>query len=200
MSVAKAAALPLDSRSEQEIRAGSAHDELAARLPEGLMSRGFALLFGLLAGCGQRAPASAPNDKLGQPMSFSLPSDEGALVSVPIAGAHATVLDFFGPSCEPCRKALPALYEQRGALASHGARLVLVAVLADGESTNDARRALSSWGVLSAPFLVDREGTGRREAGVMNLPATIVLDERGVTKWAAPLGASAAEVVTAATE
>ena len=177
----------------------AARDELAARLPEGLMSRRFALLFGLLAGCGQSAPASAPNDKLGQPMSFSLPSDEGALVSVPIAGAHATVLDFFGPSCEPCRKALPALYEQRGALASHGARLVLVAVLADGESTNDARRALSSWGV-SAPFLVDREGTGRREAGVMNLPATIVLDERGVTKWAAPLGASAAEVVTAASE
>jgi thiol-disulfide isomerase/thioredoxin len=130
-------------------------------------------------------------------VAFSLPSNEGALVSVPLAGAQATVLDFFGPSCEPCRKALPALYAERAALATHGAQLVLIAVLADGESTGDAVRALSSWGV-NAPFLVDREGTGRREAGVRALPATIVLDERGVTKWAAPPGASAADVLAAA--
>jgi len=161
------------------------------------MSLRFALLFGLLSGCGPGAPVSAPNDKLGQPVSFSLPTNEGALVSVPLAGARSTVLDFFGPSCEPCRKALPALYAQRDKLATHGAQLLLIAILADGESTADATRALSSWGV-SAPFLVDSEGTGRREAGVRNLPATLVLDERGVTKWAAPVGASAADVVAAA--
>ncbi|HEY3253529.1 MAG TPA: TlpA disulfide reductase family protein [Polyangiaceae bacterium] len=161
------------------------------------MVRRFALLFGLLSGCAAGPIASAPNDKLGQPVSFSLPSNEGALVSVPAAGAHRTVLDFFGPSCEPCRKALPALYQQRGVLAAHGAQLLLVAVLAGGESTDDARRALASWGV-NAPFLVDSEGTGRREAGVMNLPATLVLDEHGVTKWSAPAGASAADVLAAA--
>jgi thiol-disulfide isomerase/thioredoxin len=156
-----------------------------------------ALLFGLLSGCGQGALASAPNAKLGQPVAFSLPSNEGSLVSVPLAGAHATVLDFFGPSCEPCRKALPALHAQRSALAAHGAKLVLIAVLADGESTEDAKRALSSWGVRAA-FLIDREGTGRREAGVRELPATLVLDQHGITKWAAPVGASAQDVVAAA--
>lgn len=199
MSVAKAAGPPLDSRSDPEIWRQRAREKLARGCPESVMNRRFALLFGLLAGCGQGTPASAPNDKLGQPVSFSLPSNEGALVSVPIAGAHATVLDFFGPSCEPCRRALPALHAQRELLASGGARLVLVAVLADGESTDDARRALSSWGV-KAPFLVDREGTGRREAGVTSLPATIVLDARGVTKWAAPARASAADVVAAAVD
>ena len=153
-------------------------------------------LFGLLSGCGPRLPASAANDKLGQPVAFSLPSNDGALVSVPAAHARATVLDFFGPSCEPCRKALPALYARREALASRGATLILIAVLAEGESTDDARRALASWGV-SAPFLVDNEGTGRREAGVLSLPATLVLDERGVTKWAAPPSASPADVVAA---
>ena len=162
-----------------------------------VMSLRFALLLGLLSGCRPGAPASAANDKLGQPVSFSLPTNDGALVSVPLPGAQATVLDFFGPSCEPCRKALPALFAQRGALASQGAQLVLIAVLADGESTDDAKRALAAWGV-SSRFLVDSEGTGRREAGVMNLPATLVLDERGVTKWAAPAGASAADVVAAA--
>jgi thiol-disulfide isomerase/thioredoxin len=161
------------------------------------MIRRFALLFWLSSGCGQGAPASAPHHELGRPVAFSLPTNEGALVSVPLAGAHATVLDFFGPSCEPCRKALPALYRERGELANHGAKLVLIAVLADGESTDDAKRALSSWGV-SAPFLIDREGTGLREAGLKVLPATLVLDERGVTKWVAPIGASAADVVAAA--
>jgi hypothetical protein len=161
------------------------------------MSLRFALLFGLFSGCGQGVPASAPNDKLGQPVAFSLPTNEGALVGVPLAGAHSTVLDFFGPSCEPCRKAVPALFRERDVLAAHGSRLVLVAVLADGESTDDAARALSSWGV-SAPFLIDREGTGRREAGVRALPATLVLDERGVTRRAAPVGAPAADVVAAA--
>jgi thiol-disulfide isomerase/thioredoxin len=163
------------------------------------MNSRVALLFCLISACKQGIPASAANDKLGQPVSFSLPSNEGKLVSVPLAGAHATVLDFFGPNCEPCRKALPALYAERAALASHGAKLVLIAVLADNESTDDAQRALASWGV-SAPFLVDREGTGRREAGVLDLPATLVLDERGVTKWAAPVGASTADVVAAAVE
>jgi hypothetical protein len=48
--------------------------------------------------------------------------------------------------------------------------------------------------------LVDSEGTGRREAGVKNLPATLVLDERGVSRWVAPVGASATDVVAAAVE
>lgn len=162
----------------------------------GPMSRRLAVFLGLLAGCGHGTLPSAPNDKLGQPVSFSLPSNDGQLVSVPLAGARVTVLDFFGPSCEPCRKGVPALYAQRRALAARGAKLALVAVLADGESTEDAARALKSWGV-SAPFLVDHEGTGRREAGVTTLPATLVLDERGVTKWAAPVGASANDVLVA---
>jgi len=157
----------------------------------------FAVLFGLLTGCGHGALASAPNDKLGQPISFSLPTNEGALVSVPLPGAHVTVLDFFGPSCEPCRRALPALYAQRGSLAQQGAKLLLVAVLADNESTEDAARALATWGV-NAVFLVDSAGTGLREAGVTQLPATLVLDDRGIAKWAAPVGASTADVVAAA--
>jgi thiol-disulfide isomerase/thioredoxin len=147
--------------------------------------------------CGGRgAPLSAPSDKLGQAVSFSLPSDEGALVTVPLAGARATVLDFFGPTCEPCKKRVPELCAQRGALTAHGAKLVLVAVLAEGESGDDAKRALLSWGV-TAPFLVDNQGTGKSEAGVTALPTTIVLDARGEERWVAPAASSAADVVTA---
>jgi len=92
---------------------------------------------------------------------------------------------------------LPALYAQRGSLAQQGAKLLLVAVLADNESAEDAARALATWGV-NAVFLVDSAGTGLREAGVTQLPATLVLDDRGIAKWAAPAGASTADVVAAA--
>jgi thiol-disulfide isomerase/thioredoxin len=107
------------------------------------------------------------------------------------------VLDFFGPTCEACRKALPALYAKRAELEAHGAQLVLIAVLADGESSDAAQRALTSWGVR-ASFLVDSQGTGRREAGVTALPTTMVIDTRGVVSWVARSGATAEQTVAAA--
>jgi hypothetical protein len=73
---------------------------------------------------------------------------------------------------------------------------VLVAVLSDAESTDAARAALASWGV-SAPFLVDRGDVLRREAGVRDLPATLVVGQDGVVRWVAP-PLSKADVVQAA--
>jgi len=148
----------------------------------------------LVAGCGAATPGSAPTTT--KAVGFSLPSDEGALVTIPVSGARATVLDFFGPTCEPCKAKVPALEAKRTELAAKGAKLVLVGVLGDGESTADAKRALGSWGV-SAPFLVDRDGTGKREAGVVNLPATIVIDASGAVTWVATPTATADEVVAA---
>lgn len=155
----------------------------------------------LLAACGRAAPVpsvlpSAASDKLGREVSFSLATSDGALVTVPIAGARSTVLDFFAPTCTPCKKSLPELYAMRDELAAQGARLVLVAVLGDGESSSDAQRALESWGV-HAPFLVDSGDTARREAGVTALPATLVLDAHGTLRWSAPAGTSARDVLAA---
>jgi hypothetical protein len=103
-------------------------------------------------------------------------------------------LDFFSPSCDPCREKVPALVAKRGELEARGAKLVLVAVLADSESTNDAQRSLASWGV-SEGFLVDKGGVSNREAGVSGLPATLVLDADGGRVWTAPPTATAADVL-----
>jgi hypothetical protein len=147
--------------------------------------------------CGpSAAPSALPAAPNGPAVSFSLPSSSGDLVTVPIAGARQTVLDFFGPTCEPCAKKVPELVGRRADIEKRGARLVLVAVLADGESTADAERALSKWGVRS-PFLVDRAGVSLREAGVKDLPSTIILDSNGATRWRAPLGATADDVLRA---
>lgn len=149
-----------------------------------------------LAGCGHGPPPSAPNSLLGQTVSFSLPSDAGALVSVPVSGARYTVLDFFAPSCKPCSKKLPKLYAKRDALQAKGAQLVLVGDLGDA-TTDDAQKALASWGLQGATFLVDHGDVSRVSAGVTGLPATLVLDAKGTLRWAAPPTATAEQVVDA---
>lgn len=142
------------------------------------------------------APAAPPPLASGPEVSFSLPSDTGDLVTVPLPGAKHTVLDFFGPTCEPCAKKVPELVGRRAEIERHGGRLVLVAVLADGESTADAERALKKWGARTS-FLVDRAGVSLREAGVKDLPSTIILDANGRTRWRAAVGATADDVMHA---
>ena len=148
-----------------------------------------------LLGCGSALP-SAPSPKLHQSVDFSLPSDTGSLVSIPLPSADITVLDAWAPSCVPCRKKLPALHARKAELEARGGKLVLVAVLSDGESTDDARATLSQWGVVE-PFLVDHGDTLRREAGVSALPTTLLIDARAVLRWVAPVDATAADVVKA---
>jgi hypothetical protein len=144
-------------------------------------------------------PASTPAESAATntaPVTFSLPSNEGALVSVPLAGSRTTVLDFFGPTCEPCAKKVPELVRRRAEIEAHGAKLVLVAVLADTESTADAEGALARWGAPTA-FLVDKGDVSRREAGISALPSTLVVGADGRVRWRAPPKASADDVISA---
>lgn len=154
-------------------------------------------LLSLLA-CGTAPPPSAASPVLGERVQIHLPSDEGALVALPLEGARATVIDVFGPTCEPCREKVPALLARRGELRGVGARVVLVAVLADSETTADAREALQSWGVEGASFLVDRGDLLSREAAVEGLPASLVLSPAGEVRWVADVTSSAEDVVAAA--
>jgi len=149
----------------------------------------------LLTSCA-KTPATGTSDAApARQVSFSLPSDDGNLVTVPLPNM-TTVVDAWAPTCKPCREKLPALYARRAEIEAHGGKLVLVAVLSEAESTEDARAALTSWGV-SAPFLIDRGDVLRREAGVNSLPATLVLDEQQHVRWVAPPNASADDVVAA---
>jgi hypothetical protein len=82
-------------------------------------------------------------------------------------------------------------------LEQHGVELVLVAVLSDSESTEDAKKVLSSWGVTRS-FLIDRGDALRREVGIESLPGTVLLTSSGEVRWTAPPNAAAADVVAAA--
>lgn len=126
---------------------------------------------------------------------MDLPSDGGSLVSIG-GGGQPLVLDFWAPSCVPCATKVPELVAREPDLRASGARLVLVGVLADGETTEMARETLASWGV-ERPFLIDREDVSRRAAGVTDLPATLVLNGQHVATWAGSPTSPANDVVAA---
>lgn len=154
-------------------------------------------LFALaLVSCVHARPRSAEHPMLGRPVNLALPSDDGVLVTVPVESARTTVLDFWAPSCVPCKAKLPELVRREGELRAKGARLVLVAVLAEGESTDKAKETLVSWGVR-APFLIDRGDQSKTQAGVRDLPATLVIDAVGKLLWCAPATANADDVIGA---
>jgi hypothetical protein len=92
---------------------------------------------------------------------------------------------------------LPDLVAQRPALSRYRADLVLVAVLADGESTEQAEETLRAWGIAGERFLVDRDDVSLNEAGVTSLPTTQLYDNAGALAWTAPRNATARDVVQA---
>lgn len=151
----------------------------------------------LALGCGGSPATPASSTPLRTGIAFELPSDGGALVPIPQPSSRVTVIDAFGPTCAPCREKLPALLARKAEIEASGAKLVLVAVLGDGESTEDAAAALRSWGVES-PFLVDRGDVLLRQLGLKGLPGAYVIARNGDLRWEAPPTASADDVVAAA--
>lgn len=117
-------------------------------------------------------------------MSFTLPSDRGESVTLPLPDGQPAVLEFWAPSCEPCADSLAAIEARRAEITNAGARLILVGVLPREMSPELARQRLADWGV-STEFLIDRESVSREALGVRALPATIVLDGAGKVRFTA---------------
>ncbi len=158
-------------------------------------------LLSVAVSCGSNMPPGAARAKTGE-VRLDLPTNGGQLMTIPSPSsgttARAFVLDFWAPSCVPCRTSVPALDATRRELRANGVELHLVAVLSEDETTASAEKTLRSWGVDS-PFLVDRVGASRAAAGVTALPTTLVLDRVGKVRWSAPLSAPTGDVVAAAT-
>jgi len=145
-------------------------------------------ILGLLVACscGGRSSeatlgATSPGG-LGRQVSYTLVSNDGELTRVPIPG-RITVLEYWAPTCKPCSKTLPRVAAMRDALRAHGAELVLVAVLAGDEPTEQAERTLVEWHIPGERFLIDRNEVSARSAAVRTLPTTQVLDATGSLHW-----------------
>jgi thiol-disulfide isomerase/thioredoxin len=106
------------------------------------------------------------------------------------------VLDFWSPSCEPCKRTIPAVLARRADIEKKGAVHVLVAVLQKGESVNDARAALATWGI-DERFVVDEDGALLAKIGVPEVPAFAIVDSAGLLHWVAPPGVTISNILDA---
>jgi thiol-disulfide isomerase/thioredoxin len=153
-----------------------------------MISRAHAARLALLAACscGGRDPGAgrgaASPAGLGQQVTYTLVSNDGEPTTIPIPG-RITVLEYWAPTCKPCSATLPRVAAMRNALRARGAELVLVAILADDESTAQAEQTLAEWHVAGERFLIDRDEVSVRNAAVTTLPTTQVLDAAGILRW-----------------
>lgn len=149
----------------------------------------------LAAGCYGPLP-SAQTPSLGKPLAATLTGDDGAPSPIPAPGGKALLLDFWSPSCEPCKRTIPAVLARREDIEKKGAVHVLVAVLQKGESVNDAKAALAAWGITER-FVVDEEGAFLAKVGAPDVPAFAIVDAAGVLHWVAPSGVTISNILDA---
>jgi thiol-disulfide isomerase/thioredoxin len=140
--------------------------------------------------------SSADSPALNQVVNLGLTSQEGAPVALPVAGSRATVLLFWAPECPSCRATIPALLQKHSEIEAAGAGILLVCVLGAGDSPDDARAALSIWGI-EENFVLDRQGAAMAQIGARSTPAVAIIDAQGALSWLAPDGITASDVVKA---
>lgn len=148
-----------------------------------------------LVSCAGALP-SAPSKMLHKSVQLQFVGPDDQPVTVPASGAEATVLEFWSPTCEPCKTRVPDIVGKAADLRTKGADLVLVAVLSGDESTHDAEVALEAWGVRGQRSLTDHGDTLQTQLGVNALPATAILKGSELV-WIAPAAATASDVVDA---
>jgi thiol-disulfide isomerase/thioredoxin len=131
------------------------------------------------AGCAAAAPPpSAPTPLLGKPAPQLAQAGLHA-PSSPLGELYGrlVVLDFFADYCKPCRASLPelqALHESRGDVS-------VIGVAEDPDSA--VAMALVQQLGLEFPIVYDREHTLAARYRVGDMPATFVLDRKGIVRW-----------------
>ena len=152
-----------------------------------------------LSACGSsgvQGKPSAPSATLGKPLRLDLPSERGDRIVVPVKHARATVVSFWSTGCKPCRNWISDLSRRRPDIEAKEGRLVIVAVLGEGETQQDAQATLTNWGVNTS-FVLDPGGAAQREAGITAQPGTLIVEKGGTVRWIAPGDATTDDVMGA---
>jgi hypothetical protein len=150
-----------------------------------------------IVGCSPQRPPSAPHPLLGQRVEITWRSNP-EVNGPPTAGHHRMMLmEFWSPTCSPCRPRLLELVHRKSQLSSMGVNLRLVAVLDDDESTDSAQRILNELGIREPFGEVSTDAAINRLATSV-LPATWLLDANGRLLWVAPASARQLDIERAA--
>lgn len=147
-----------------------------------------ALAFGAACGGGSpaKAPPSAPSPLLERTApDFARAAIDGSRVETAAWRGRVMLVDFFSEHCVPCAKSLPALEE----LHRNEPQLAMVGISEDDDAEG-ARRMVARYR-LTFPVVHDAEHALAGRYRVGELPATFVVDARGVVRWHGAAGEAA---------
>ena len=112
--------------------------------------------------------------------------EEGQPISLDTFKNQPVVLNFWYPSCPPCRLEMPHF---EAAFKSHNGEVAFVAIMQLGlDSEEEGQKFVEEFGLTYAVG-PDTSGTVIKEYKVMTFPTTVFLDadHTVVRKWAGPL-------------
>jgi thiol-disulfide isomerase/thioredoxin len=115
-----------------------------------------------------RDPVAAPR--------LTVENDAGWSLSLTDLQGSWVLVEFWGVSCEPCRKAMPALHRLSESTIGEQLKCVPVCVDADDAATAQAHLSRIAPGMLA---YVEPTGIGLAQFGVQALPMTWLIDPNG---------------------
>ena len=149
------------------------------------------ILITLTAACGSDGDSSEEGSAdIAAPFSFEAFGnenfDKGQPISLDTFEGQPIVLNFWYPSCPPCRLEMPHF---EAAFQAHKDEVAFVAIQQLGlDSVDEGQKFVEEFGLTYAVG-PDKSGTVIREYDVKTFPTTIFLDadHNIVRKWAGPL-------------
>jgi peroxiredoxin len=125
-----------------------------------------------------KPPPSAPSPLLSKTTpDFARPALDGSRVETAMLRGRVVLIDFFAEHCAPCVKSLPAIE------ALHRSQPgVAVVGISEDDDADGARRMVARHG-LTFPVVHDPQRALAGRYRVVELPATFVVDARGVVRW-----------------
>jgi peroxiredoxin len=125
-----------------------------------------------------KPPPSAPSPLLSNAApDFTRPALDGSRVHTADWRGRVMLIDFFAEHCVPCVKSLPAIEALHRAQPN-----VAVLGVSEDDDADGARRMVARHG-LTFPVVHDPEHALAGRYRVIELPATFVIDARGVVRW-----------------
>jgi peroxiredoxin len=156
--------------------------------------RALLLASGALAlGCGPRPlPPSSPSPLLGKPApAFRRVALDGSTIDTAALRGKTVVLKAFARYCEPCKRTLPAVEELHRRKPA-----VVILGISEDESEEEARQMVATFR-LSFPVIHDRDNVLAGRLRLSEMPATFLVDRKGILRWYGDASRSEQQLVDA---
>ncbi len=116
---------------------------------------------------------SAPRDRI----TANFRDLDGKRITLANYSGKVVLLNIWATWCPPCRAEMPTIDRLAGAM--EGPDFAVIALSTDRGGVERVARFFADVQIENLKIMLDRSGNFSRQAGVLGLPATLILDRRG---------------------